>query len=208
MNAYDFDGTIFFPNVTFKFAVWCILRHPGLLFTYVPQMLLNALGYKMGKIPMYKYGRSFFKYMMLIPDFDKQIEAFWNKNERHISKWYLNQKRSDDLIISASPECIVRPVTERLGVNLVGTLYDHEMGVFYGNFMLAKNKARFIIELGMPKIENFYSDSLSDTPLALCAEHAFLVKRMATKPTKWPEISECDIEKIKKKLDIGYGYFE
>jgi len=208
MNVYDFDGTIFFPNATFKFAVWCILRHPGLLFTYVPQMLFNALGYKMGKVPMYKYGRSFFKYMMLIPDFDKQIEAFWNKNERHISKWYLKQKRSDDLIISASPECIVRPITDRLGVNLVGTLYDHEMGVFYGNFMLAKNKARFIIELGMPEIENFYSDALSDTPLALCAEHAFLVKRMATKPTKWPEISECDIEKIKKKLDIGYGYIE
>jgi len=206
MNVYDFDGTIFFPNATFKFAVWCIFRHPRLLFSYVPKMLIDAAKYKLGIIPMYRFARSFFKYITMIPNFDKEIEAFWDKNEKHISKWYLKQKRNDDLIISGSPECIVKPISDRLGVNLVGTLYDQELGVFYGNFMLAKNKARFVIDLGMPVIENFYSDSLSDTPLALCAEHAYHVKKMATKPVPWPELSKSEIEKVKKKIDIGYEY--
>jgi len=208
MNVYDFDGTIFYPNATFKFAVWCILRHPSLLFTYVPRMLFDVVKYKLRIISMYKFGRSFFRYMTLIPDFDKQIEAFWDKNEKNISQWYMKQKKSDDLIISASPECIVKPITNRLGVNLVGTLYDHEMGVFYGNFMLAKNKARFIIEMDMPVIDNFYSDSISDTPLALCSENAYLVTKRAKKPVKWPEFSQEDIEKIRESIDIGYKYFE
>jgi len=208
MNVYDFDGTLFYPNATFKFALWCIFRHPVLLFSYVPYMLTQALLYKLGKLPYHKFIRVFFGYMPKLKDLEGEIEKFWDWNEKYIAKWYLAQKRSDDLIISGSPECLIKPIADRLGVKLMATLYDPELGVLYGNLMLAKSKSRFIIDMGMPVIENFYSDSLSDTPIALCAEHAFLVTKMATKPVPWPELTPEKMKEIKKELNTGWKYIE
>ena len=208
MNVYDFDGTIFYPNVTLKFAVWSIRKHPDLLITYFPSLLLSAAAYKLGKIPTHRFIRRFFAFLPRIKNFDQEIERFWDKNEKNISSWYLAQKKRDDLIISGSPECIVKPITDRLGVNLRATLYDQEMGVFYGNLMLAQSKSRYVIDLGLPVIDNFYSDSLSDTPIALCAERAFLVTKRARKPIPWPTMTRKSYKKIKKKIDIGWKHIE
>lgn len=81
-----------------------------------------------------------------------------------------------------------------------------ETGVLYGNLMLARSKARFIIDKGFPLIDNFYSDSLSDTPLALCAEHAFLVTEKATKPVPWPALDKSNLEIVKKKINTGWKH--
>ena len=208
MNVYDFDGTIFYPNCTFKYAVWCILRHPRLLFTYVPPMLWQAAGYKLGRVPEYRFLRTFFSYLGQIPDYDREIEAFWDKNEKHIASWYLRQKKEDDLIISGSPECIVGPIAERLHVKIMATMYDRETGVFYGNLMLGKSKSRYVMELGLPRIDHFYSDSLSDTPIALCAEEAYLVRKRATTLTPWPALSEKNRRRIRRKIDNGWKYID
>ena len=57
--------------------------------------------------------------------------------------------------------------------------YDREFGVFTNNLMYAKEKVRYMIDHGFPVIDNFYSDSLSDTPIALCAEKAHLITNKA-----------------------------
>ncbi len=111
--------------------------------------------------------REFFGYLTLVNDFDGQIERYWDKNEKRIDSWYLAQKRPDDLIISASPNCIIEPIANRLGVRFMATDFDREYGVFLNKMKYAKEKARYIIDQGFPTIENFYSDSLADTPLAL-----------------------------------------
>ena len=148
--------------------------------------------------------RKFFGYLMLIDDFDVQIERYWDKNKKKIAQWYLAQKRDDDLIISASPECIIKPIAERLGVNCIATEYDREFGVFVNNMMYAKEKAKYIIDHGFPAIENFYSDSIADTPLALCAEKAHLVTKNATAVTDWPDLDAETMKKVKKKIDTGW----
>ena len=149
--------------------------------------------------------REFFRYLTLIDDFDKQIERYWDKNEKKIAAWYLAQKKDDDLIISASPTCIIEPIAKRLGVNYMATEYDREFGVFLNNLMYAKEKARYILDHGFPMIENFYSDSLADTPLALCAEKAHLVTKKASVVTDWPDLDEKTMGKVKKKIDTGWN---
>ena len=57
-------------------------------------------------------------------------------------KRYLGQKRSDDLIISASPFCIIEPITKRFGFQFVATECDREYDVFLNNVMMAKEKAK------------------------------------------------------------------
>ena len=205
MNVYDFDGTIFFSDCSIGFCVWCMNRHPKLWFTFAPKAIKNLILKKMGKMPEYLMQRTFFSYLTLIDDFDEQIERYWDKNEKKISAWYLAQKRPDDLIISASPTCIIAPIAKRLGVNYMATEYDREYGVLLNNLMYAREKARYIFDHGFPMIENFYSDSLADTPLALCAEKAYLVTNKASTVIPWPDLDAETMDKVKKKIDTGWN---
>ena len=204
MNAYDFDGTIYPSNCTIEFALWCMKRHPKLWVTYAPYMLKSGILYKLGKLPSYIMLRELYSFLTYVDDFDVQIERYWDKNEHRISSWYLEQRKPDDLIISASPNCIIEPIARRLGVDYVGTDYDREFGVLLNNLMYAREKARYIIDHGFPVIEHFYSDSLSDTPLALCAEQAHLVSNKARTVTDWPELDEATRKKVRKEINTGW----
>lgn len=204
MNAYDFDGTIYYSNSTVSFGLWCLRRHPTLFLSYGPRVVWSFVRYKLGKIPNYLMQRELFRYLTLIDDFDEQIERYWDAHESRISPWYLAQKRPDDLILSSSPSCIIAPIARRLGVSYVATDYDRELGVFLDNLMYAKEKARYIIDHGFPVIENFYSDSLSDTPLALCAEKAHLVTNGGTTVTDWPDLDPETVKKVKREIDTGW----
>lgn len=204
MNVYDFDGTIFPGDCSIGFCFWCMKRHPKMYFTFFPKAVKNLILRKLGKMPEYLMQRKFFGYLTLIDDFDEQIERYWDKNEKKISDWYLKQKKPDDLIISASPTCIIEPIANRLGVNFMATEFDRQFGVFLNNHMYAKEKAQYMIDHGFPKIDNFYSDSLADTPLALCAERAFLVSDKASTVTEWPELDEETLRKAKEKVDTGW----
>lgn len=180
-------------------------RHPKLYFTYFPKVMFNLAEYKSGKIQNHLMQRKLFSFLTMVDDFDVQIEKFWNKYEKRISAWYLAQKKPDDLIISASPTCIIEPIAKRLGVQFMASEYDREYGVFLDNLMYAKEKAKYITDHGFPIIENFYSDSLADTPLALLADHAHLVTKRATTVVDWPDLNDPKImEKIQKKVDTGW----
>ena len=101
MNVYDFDGTIYKSNCAVGFALWCIWRHPKLIFTYLPKILWHFFLNKIGKIKTHMMLRTLFSYLTMIDDFDVQIEKFWDKNQSKIASWYLEQKKPDALIISA-----------------------------------------------------------------------------------------------------------
>ena len=204
MNVYDFDGTIFPGDCAIGFCIWCMNRHPRLYFTFLPKAVVNLILRKTGKMSETLMQRKFFGYLTLIDDFDEQIERYWDKNEKKISSWYLAQKRTDDLIISASPSCIIEPIAKRLGVNFIATEFDREYGVFIDNMMYAKEKARYMIDHGFPVIENFYSDSLADTPLALCAEKAHLVTDNASTVIDWPNLDEETMSVVREKINTGW----
>jgi sulfatase maturation enzyme AslB (radical SAM superfamily) len=66
-------------------------------------------------------------------------------------------------------------------------------------------KAAYIFDQGFPEIENFYSDSLSDTPIALCAEKAYLVTDKAQKVNDWPKLDEETLKEVHKKIETGWS---
>ena len=205
MNVYGFNGTIFYSDCSMGFALWCMKRHPKLWFTFLPGLMKSLILHKMGKIPNYQLQRKLFSFLTVVDDFDVQIERYWDKYEKKISPWYLAQKRPDDLIISASPDCIIGPIANRLGVNYMATEYDREFGIFLNNLMYAREKAKYIFDHGFPMIDNFYFDSLADTPLALCAEKAYLVTNKASTVIDWPDLDEETMKKVKEKIDTGWN---
>lgn len=207
MNVYDFDGTIYPTDCSIDFCFWNMKRHPKLFFTFFPKAIKNLVLRKLGKMTEARMQREFFGYLTLVDDFDEQIEKYWDKNESRIASWYLAQKRPDDLIISASPNCIIEPIARRLGVRFMATDFDREYGVFLNKMKYAKEKARYIIDQGFPMIENFYSDSLADTPLALLAERAHLVTNKASTVIDWPELDKETMAKVKEKIDTGWNSY-
>ncbi len=90
-------------------------------------------------------------------------------------------------------------------MNYMATEYDRELGVFVNNLMYAKEKARYMVDHGFPVIDNFYSDSLADFPLALCAEKAHLVTDKATKVNDWPDLDPETMERVSRKIDTGWN---
>lgn len=201
MNVYDFDKTIFYPDSMMQFAWFCMRRHPRLWVTYFPKLVKSLIRNQMGKEKQMMLHARLNSIVRYLDDPELEIAEYWEKYEKNISQWYLDQKKEDDLIISASPEYLIKPIAEKLGVKLIATIVDMETGTMIGNVRLAREKAKYIIEMDMPMIDNFYSDSLSDTPLALLAERAFIVKDKAQRVEPWPRLQ--DVTKlVHKKVDI------
>ena len=97
------------------------------------------------------------------------------------------------------------PAARRLGVNYMATEYDRDVGAFVDNLMFAREKAAYIFDHGFPEIENFYSDSLADTPMALCAEKAHLVTHKAQVVEDWPKLDVETVKKVHEKIDTGWS---
>ena len=204
MNIYDFDGTICYPDCSVNFAIYVMNHHPHLWITFFPKAAWNLLRYKLGKMTRAKMMLKFFT-ILRVRDCEQLVERYWDTHQKNISAWYLAQKRPDDLIISGSPSLLIGPIARRLGVRYVATEYDREFGVLTDNLMFAKGKSRYIIDQGFPKIENFYSDSLADTPIALCAEHAYLVTHKAQQVEDWPRLDPETMKKVHKKINTGWN---
>lgn len=189
MNVYDFDKTIFYPDCTLDFIRWCIRRRPAYAGKWLPKVSLFAILYTIGLLKREEAERQMLKFFKYVENPENEVREYWESHRFQMSPWYLLQKKSDDLIISASPEFIVKPMTDQLGVRLIATQFDIKEGRIVGTSCYGKNKTLALIESGIypeEPIDNFYSDSISDTPLALCADHAFLIIKKARKPITWP----------------------
>ena len=183
MNVYDFDKTIFYPDSSVTFFLYCLKRHPGAVLGGSPGILRAWIRYERGKITTKDLKEKLFAFLSRLPDPEAEVERFWDENFFRIGQWYLDQKREDDLIITASPEFLVGAAGRRLGVTVLGTRMDARTGRIDGENCHDEEKCRrFSAAFPDAEIEEFYSDSLSDAPMARLAEKAFLVKNGKTFP--------------------------
>ena len=109
---------------------------------------------------------------------DAAVDAFWAKNFRRVKPWYPAAHRPDDVVISASPEFLIRPACDALGIrHVMASPVDRHTGAFHGLNCHGAEKVRRFREVWPDAIvENFYSDSHSDDPIAAIDEKAWMVK--------------------------------
>lgn len=178
MNVYDFDNTIFKGDSTAKFYLFCLRRHKKIIFCS-PSLLKAFLSYyvfKKGDKTDFK--EKMFGFLRYCENIDEDIHEFWERNIKNIKKFYILQKNNDDVIISASPRFLLTPACEKLDIKyLIASEVDKKTGKYTGiNCHGSEKVRRFRKQFGETEIDNFYSDSYSDTPLAEIALKAFLVK--------------------------------
>ena len=185
MNVYDFDHTIYDGDASIDFFKFC-LRERLTLLRFFPKQMLGRINEKIGRYDTKKMKEYFFSFLTGI-EFTEAVNSFWTKNQHKIGKWYLDQKKPDDIIITASPSFLIKPICDELSIRLVATEMDPLTGKIRGENCKGEEKLkRFRQEFENTEVENFYSDSLVDMPLAEISKKAFLVKKGSLYP--WPNL--------------------
>ena len=182
MNVYDFDKTIYDGDSSVHFYLFNLRQQPSLC-KYVPSQLWALIQYKMKKIDKTQMKTIIYRYFQSIQEMDKRVEDFWRIHQSKIQPWYTNQKAKSDVIISASPSFLLKPITDELGIGLIASEIDLPSGKnlrpnCYGEEKVVRFKEQYDIN----EIDTFYSDSRSDDPMARLAKKAVLVKKDRLKP--------------------------
>ncbi len=177
MNVYDFDNTLLRGDSTARFFAWC-LRHYPAMWADIPGQAANGLLFLLRLRPKQAFKQRMFRFLTRIGDTDAAVSRFWADNLPRLKAWYARTRRDDDAVISASPDWLIAPACEKLGIRrILGSPVDPRTGVFHGPNCHGEEKVRRFRE-AFPggTIDEFYSDSHSDDPLAALARKAWLVR--------------------------------
>lgn len=177
VNIYDFDHTIYDGDASLDFILYCILRKPR-LWGYAPRLLQALARYILGVWSRAKVKQEFFAFLPELQDVDKVVTDFWDSHQHRLAGWYKDQQRPTDIIISASPEFLLMPIAQKLGVDeLIATKIDPLTGKLSGRNCRGAEKVRRLYEYKAEvKISECYSDSLSDLPLLKLADYPVIVR--------------------------------
>lgn len=198
MNVYDFDKTIYDGDSTLDFYVYCLRKYPRTA-CYLPSQLASALLYGLGVHSKVRFKEIFYSFLRSLQDIDGIITGFWASHAGKIKDWYLKQRADSDVVISASPEFLLKPVGEKLGITILASKVNKATGLYEGDNCYGTTKVqRLQDEIKDWTIDEFYSDSLSDAPLALLAERSFLVEGDELIP--WSDYQPAGFKKAKGLL--------
>ena len=182
MNVYDFDKTIYPADSTAGFYRWCLRRYPMVRLS-LPRTAVAFFCMGTRLLSKTRAKELFYRFLRRVP-----AEApflYWRERIGRIQVWYLEQKRPDDVIISASPEFLLRPAAEALGVRLIASRVDPATGKYTGLNCHGEEKVRrFRAQFPGETPENFWSDSRSDTPMARLSARAYIIRNGRSRP--WP----------------------
>lgn len=189
MNVYDFDKTIYAGDSTLDFYFYCLKKYPKIL-KLLPIQVYAAICYKFKKYTKTEFKEKFYCFLPLLNNTDVLLDNFWKDYSWKIKPFYLQQKQSNDVIISASPTFLLSPICKKLEIKyLIASNVDKFSGKYTGLNCYGEEKVkRFQEYFSLDLIDNFYSDSLSDTPIANYAKNAFLVSKNSISNWKKEEI--------------------
>ena len=177
MNVYDFDKTIYKNDSATDFYFHCLTMYPY-LFIFWPYQLIMALLWGLRIVSRGVFKQEFFRFLLLVPRIDDTVADFWLTHRQNIFFWYAMKHRDNDLVISASPEFLLKPICKELGISLLlATRMDPRTGTITGENCYGKEKPRrFRAAFPSAPVNDFYSDSKSDQPMADLARRSFLVQ--------------------------------
>lgn len=186
MNVYDFDKTIYSGDSTIDFYKFCI-KHNPLLLRYLFRQGFGFALYLLGIYDKTKFKEHFYSFLRGLDNPQQILQDFWDVHINRIQPWYTRQMHKDDVIISASPEFLIREAMQRLGnATVIASVVDISSGKYTGANCYGPEKVRrFLERYPYAGIDSFYSDSCSDAPLGKIAQKSYLVKGEKICSTNW-----------------------
>ena len=188
MNAYDFDGTIYDGDSSVDFYKFCLKKNKKILWD-IPRLIGGVILYSLKIIDKTKMKERIFSFVKRIPNLEEYVEEFWKEHKQKIKKWYYDKQESSDVIISASPEFLLKPLEKELNVKVIASIVNPKTGKFEGKNCHDYEKIkRYEEQYPKQKINSFYTDSIkADYAMLDYAEEAYLIKKNEIIPLKKDE---------------------
>ena len=176
MNIYDFDNTIYDGDSCKDIITYSLKKYP----IKVLKCLLKAKKlnkeYKEGKIEFEKVKENMLMFLFQIKDLDSYIIGFVNSHMYKIKKWYVMQKNTTDIILSASYELWIKVFCNKLGVKCIATKTDNSGYIIGKNCKKEEKLKRLALTVPNAIVNESYSDSKSDEAILDIAKKAFVVE--------------------------------
>lgn len=178
MNIYDFDNTIYDGNTNVDLILYSFIRHP---FKVSKSLLLTFplfIGYKLKKVTFIKLKETMLSFLFKIDNSDDYLDCFVDKKMKNIKKWYLDNKKDNDTVMSASYEIWILKFCKKLNIkNVISTKTDKNGKIIGKNCKGEEKVRRFKEMFNDIKVDNAYSDSIKeDKPMFDIANNAYIVK--------------------------------
>lgn len=187
LDVYDFDDTIYDGDSTANFYLYCLKNKPSLV-RYLPIQIWYFIKYKLKLVSKENFKEKFYIFFNGINNIDEYVKKFWNKNENKLRYELIKKTENQKYIISASPEFLLQEICSRKLKNfkLIASKVNKNTGKLeskncYGEEKVQRLKQEIKEDF---KIENFFSDSMSDGFLAELSENSYLVKKKG-KTEEW-----------------------
>lgn len=179
MRVFDLDGTVRKGNMSVDFFIFCMFRSYKVSL-YFPLSLQGLVRYKLGLLDITKSQNNFVRFVKYINDPQKMVSMFLKKTSYKTYDWYEKQRQEGDIFITASPDFVVLPYCESLGVeNVICTNVNLKNATVDGKPCIKDEKLRrFYEKYGEDAIiDELYTDSLSeDGSLAAVSKRVYVLK--------------------------------
>ena len=176
INLYDFDGTIYNGDSSIDFYKFCFKKKKSICKYWIKIgwcLFLYVLGIKTKT----ETKQVFFCFLKNFDNIDELVEEFWKINFCKIKKWYLKKNHNNDIIISASPEFLLKTPCKKLKVfDLIASNVSKKNGKFLSENCYGLKKVDYL-NSKYPDIQviEMYTDSLSDKPLLDLSINGYIV---------------------------------
>lgn len=179
MNVYDFDGTIYDGDSGVDFVKFMFRKKKLLVLKYLFISLKYIIKYKAKKISFKEMKENLFAFVKEVDDLKSFTEEFAEIHKNNIKNYYIDSRKDDDLIISASLDFYLIPLCNKMSINnVICTKYDVKKGKIVGENCKGTEKVkRFDEKYGKNTvIENAYGDSKNDVPIIKRALNGYIIK--------------------------------
>lgn len=160
-DLYDYDGTICPGDTGTAFWLYCLVRRPYILL-FLPIQIVAVILYMRDARSVFARHASVYCFLRAVNS-EKLVQRFAERRVRKTYPYFTQRERTKPVVVcSASPEFLLRPICDRLGVGIViGTDVDPRTGVIRGKRCKGEEKVRRLREaLPDAAFDSVYSDSL------------------------------------------------
>ena len=162
IDIYDFDQTIFPYDSGTMFFIYSMIHYPWCI-VLLPVIGLSFILMLIGLIHFTQFKKICYTYVPFIPK-KKAVKKFWDKYERLIQPWFINERKRYSVIISASPDFLLEEIGKRVGFDtLISTRHSEKTGIITGKNCRGEEKIRRLYEVFDKEeinVVDVYSDSL------------------------------------------------
>lgn len=176
--VYDFDGTIYDGDSSIDFYKFCFSKKKSICKYWFKQLLFLGL-YLIGIKNKTEMKEVFFSFLKSFENPEGVVEEFWEKHQNKIKEWYRGKDHKKDVVLSASPEFLLKKGLEPYKVKeVIGSVVDIKTGKFLEKNCHGKEKVkRFYQKYPDGTVEEMYTDSLVDLPMIEIAKKGFMVEK-------------------------------